>query len=226
MKMLLLCIYILAGTTLVIYLLIHPNVFSVLYPEVFRLDKEQVSSTLHESMMKNKAPICSEIQDCDLIPGDILLRRYVTERTKLFDRIIHPYFTHTAFYLGDDRLAEAVGSEKNSEDDIQINTLSRGDWMDEQIEGFVIIRPTYTADQLDSIKIGLAQIAEDPEYIFGLPRKGNKKTTCADMIYKQLQDENLIPISNTQVPKIITPDYLFWLATQHPLNFEVVDFNL
>jgi len=153
-----------------------------------------------------------------------LIRRYITSRTWLVDKLAHPYFTHSAFYLGSDQLVEAVGTEKYSKDDIQIDILSKSDWLNFDVNNFVVIRPKNYSQKLDKIKSNLINIAEDPEYIFGLPEQGYKRTTCADLIFEQLFHENVIRVSN--VPNIITPDYLFWLAINNPADFEIVGYNI
>ena len=75
---------------------------------IFRLSPYDVSLRLPHSPSS-----CTHISECDLLPGDILIRRYITSRTTVFEHIIHPYFTHSAFYMGNDQIAEAVGSEEN-----------------------------------------------------------------------------------------------------------------
>ena len=189
------------------------------YVNIFRLSKNQVFVSLSD-----KTSQCRKIADCTLLPGDILIRRYITERTWIFDKFIHPYFTHSAFYLGNDQIVEAVGTEKNPEDEIQIATLSKSDWLDIRVNNFVIIRPKYSIAQLNTVNENLKKIAEDPDYKFGLPKIGYKRTTCADLISKQLIDTNIINVSSTS--KIITPDYLFLLAVNNPVNFNIVGYNI
>lgn len=189
------------------------------YVNIFRLSQNQISVSLFDRTSQ-----CRKIADCNLLPGDILVRRYITERTRIFDKFIHPYFTHSAFYLGNDQIVEAVGTEKNPEDEIQIATLSKSDWLDISVNNFVIIRPKYSITKLDTIKENLKRIAEDPDYKFGLPQIGYKRATCADLISKQLIDANIINVSSTS--KIITPDYLFSLAVNNPVNFDIVGYNI
>lgn len=192
--------------------------FNKIYSSIFRLSYSQINSSLVGIEAK-----CKKISDCELLPGDILIRRYITSRTWLFDKIAHPYFTHLAFYLGDDRLVEAVGKEKNPKDDIQIAILSKSDWLNSDINNFVIIRPKNYSNKLDTIKNNLKNIAEDPNYVFGLPEGGRKKATCADLIFNQLRIENIIVTSDA--PRIITPDYFFWLTKESPKDFEIIGYN-
>jgi len=189
------------------------------YNSIFRLSSAQISNSLN-----NEVPQCKKIIDCKLLSGDILIRRYITKRTWLVDKLAHPYFTHSAFYLGNDQIVEAVGTEKNSKDDIQIGILSKSDWLNFDVDNFVIIRPKNYSLKLDVIKSNLKNIAEDSDYIFGLPKQGNKKATCADLIFQQLLDENIVHVSNA--PKIITPDYLFSVAKNNPDDFEIIGFNI
>lgn len=206
------------GITLIAFIF---GIYSVreFYLNIFRLSKDQVLVSLSD-----KTSQCRKIADCNLLPGDILIRRYITKRTWLVDKLAHPYFTHTAFYLGDNQLVEAVGTEKNSEDDIQIGILSKSDWLNLDVDNFIIIRPKNYSLKLDVIKSNLKNIAEDSDYIFGLPKQGYKKATCADLIFKQLLDENIIHVLNEQ--KIITPDYLFSVARNNPNDFEIIGFNI
>ncbi len=188
------------------------------YNNFFRLSLAQVSDLL----IKNKSQ-CEKISDCVLLPGDILIRRYVTERTWIVDKLAHPYFTHAAFYLGDGQLIEAVGTEKNTENDIQITTLSKSDWLNSDIEEWVVIRSKNITPKLNSINTNLINIAKDEEYVFGLPKPGDKKYTCADLIFSQLKENELVNIFNA--PKIITPDYLFF-TTINDSNFKVVGYHI
>lgn len=189
------------------------------YKNIFRLSSIQVSNSV--AAIK---PQCKKISDCKLLPGDILIRRYINKRTWLVDKLTHPYFTHSAFYLGDDQIAEAVGTEKNSDDDIQIAILSKSDWLNLDLNNFVIIRPKNYSLKLEIIKSNLKNIVEDSDYIFGLPKQGYKKATCADLIFQQLLDQKIICVSN--VPKIITPDYLFWVTKNNPTDFEIIGYNI
>ena len=183
----------------------------------FRLTKVQVEEALSGKRL------CQSITICPLQPGDILLRRYITPKTKDFDRYLHPYFTHSAFYLGEGEIVEAVGTEKRKEDEILVENMSDTDWKDRAIEKLVVIRPHYTKGVLNRIKTNLVSIASDPEYRFGLPKAGNKMTTCADLIFKQLYLQRIIPTS-TQT-KIITPDYLFWTLIKNTNDFETINYT-
>lgn len=190
-----------------------------LYSNMFRLSSYQVSTSLHRVTTK-----CKKIRDCNLSPGDILIRRYVTERTRVFDKLAHPYFTHAAFYLGNDKIVEAVGTERKPENEIQIATLSKSDWFDTELTSFVIVRPKYSTGTLEDISKSLVNVANDSDYKFGLPEVGEKRTTCADLIFKQLVDKNIITISNS--PEVTTPDYLFSLAMNNPSTFHVEGYSI
>ena len=74
--------------------------------------------------MQKGAVECHELSKCQLIPGDILIRKHATERTRLFEVLFNPYFTHTAFYYGDGQIIEAVGNESNSVDDVRMDNFS------------------------------------------------------------------------------------------------------
>jgi hypothetical protein len=205
--------------TALFFLLSGVNLAYRTYSSIFRLSINQISNSLPVL-----ASHCKIINDCKLLPGDILIRRYITQRTWLVDKLAHPYFTHSAFYLGDDQIVEAVGTEKNPEDEIQTAILSKSDWSDIDVKNFVVIRPQYTGTELKIIKDNLKKIAGDPDYKFGLPGSGYKRATCADLIFNQLLNERVISISNS--PEIITPDYLFSLATKNPDKLEIVGFSI
>ncbi len=204
------------GSILAVLLCVSIRVHK-LYFNIYRLSVYQISDS-----MSNVIPQCTKISDCKLLPGDILIRRYITQRTRLIDKLAHPYFTHSAFYLGNDQIIEAVGTEKNPIDDIQIAKLSTSDWMNTDIESFVIVRPSYSPRQLNSMEIDLQSIAKDPDYIFGLPKLGYKRTTCADLILKELLTENVVTAQ--KVPWIITPDFLFSLASENRSSFNIVGY--
>jgi hypothetical protein len=189
------------------------------YNSFFRMSSNQISDYLSDASSR-----CKKISDCKLLPGDILIRNYITQRIWFVDKLLNLYFTHSAFYLGDDKIVEAVGPEKDPQNDVQVITLSSSDWLNSDINNFVIIRPKNYSWKLDRIKRNLKYIAEDPEYRFGLPAWGFKRATCADLIFKQLLNEDIVSAST--VPEIVTPDYLFSLAENNPNNFEIVGFNI
>ncbi|OGI94541.1 hypothetical protein A3A03_01595 [Candidatus Nomurabacteria bacterium RIFCSPLOWO2_01_FULL_40_18] len=206
-------------SVILVFIIFGVNFFYKFYNDIFRLSSRQIQETL-----STKISSCKKIIDCKLLEGDILIRRYITERTWLVNKLAHPYFTHSAFYLGNDQIVEAVGTEKNPEDEIQIATLSKSDWFNNDVENWVIVRPKNITQKFNVIKNNLINIAKDKEYVFGLPEQGHKKFTCADLIFNQLKENSLVNISNA--PKIISPDYLFSLAVQNPTNFEVVGYNI
>ncbi len=189
------------------------------YKKIFRLSYDEVTNSLTNDVFQ-----CVKIIECKLLPGDILIRRYITQRTFLFNKLANPYFTHSAFYLGDDQIVQAVGKEKNRDDDIKIEKLSKSDWFNFDMNNFVIVRPKNYNNKLDIIKNNLINIAQDKDYIFGIPKKENKKLTCADLIFKQLFSENIVNIQN--IPDMITPDYLFFMANNNQSDFEIVGYNV
>lgn len=189
------------------------------YNNLFRLSYNQVKNSLSEN-----SSICNKISECNLIPGDILIRRYLTKRTNLTTFLLHPYFTHVAFYLGNNQLVEAMGMERNSNDEIKISSFSNSDWLDSGIESFVIIRPNYSSEQLNIIENNLITIANDQEYKFGFSWQGGKRTTCAKIIFDQLLSEKIFNVSN--INEDITPDYLFWVLKNHSKNTKMIGFKI
>jgi len=197
------------------------SIYSVcsVYLDIFRLSPKEISFSL-----SNTTRHCEKIRDCPLLPGDILVRRYITDRTRLFERVLHPYFTHSAFYMGNDKIAEAVGTEKNPADDIQVAEFSKSDWFDSDIESFVIIRPKNYNGKFEKVKEDLEKVAEDPDYRFGLPKHGKKTTDCADFIVTPLLEEGIFAFLNA--PQYINPDYLFSTAIQSQSDFEIVGYRI
>jgi hypothetical protein len=158
-----------------------------------------------------------------LLPGDILIRRYITKRTWLFDTLAHPFFTHVAYYVGGDQIVEAVGTEKQSKDDIQVTQLSGSDWFNDDVRTFVIMRPKDSESEVADMSSALIRVANDPDYTFGLPEVGHKRTTCADLVYEQLRTEDLV--TSRMVPEIITPDYLYWATRYGSKDFDVLGYS-
>lgn len=212
-------IILMIGISLFLIILGIYNLSFNFYKRIFRLSFNEVKNSLISNV-----PMCTKIVECKLLSGDILIRRYITQRTFLFNKLANPYFTHSAFYLGDDQIVQAVGKEKNRDDDIKIEKLSKSDWFNFDMNNFVIVRPKNYNNKLDIIKNNLINIAQDKDYIFGIPKKENKKMACADIIFRQLFDENIINTQN--IPEIITPDYLFFMASNSRNDFEIIGYNI
>lgn len=180
------------------------------------LNSAQVVATL-----QNISQNCTSLENCDLQPGDMLLRRYITSQTALYNVLIHPYFTHSAMYIGNDRIVEAVGIErKQGTNEVQISKLSKSDWMHSGIQSFVVIRPKYPPGALSEIRDSIAHIAEDDNVRFGFSPVHNKSTTCSALIYSELRLGHVIDATST--PPLITPDQLYWLAYSNPDTFTTV----
>lgn len=205
---------------ILILLLVSVQAVQSLYLSIFRLSPDQVASVL-----QNTTSECTTIGRCQLLPGDIFIRRYITKRTWIVDKVAHPYFTHSAFYLGNGELVEAVGQERNPSDEIRISQLAGSDWLDRGVESWVVIRPKKYFNQLEKIKATLIEIAADPVYQFGLPSEGMKMASCADLIYHPLADAGVLPIADTALPTI-TPDYLFWTTASHPGDFQIIGYAM
>jgi len=195
---------------------IHQN-FQPIF-ESFNLSPKQVSSVL-----LGLHPQCKNIKDCKLEKGDILIRRYITQRTWLINKLANPFFTHSAMYLGDDEIIEATGYEKDPKDEIRISSFSKSDWQDFGIESWVIVRVKNVTSKMPEIRKSLEIIADDPEYRFGLPKEGYKRLSCSDLILNTLISEGVVEVRDK--PKIITPDYLFWLAFNNSDSFEIVGYS-
>jgi hypothetical protein len=194
----------------------HMSDFST---DIFRLSSQQVRETLSDDSSS-----CKKLRDCTLQPGDILIRRYITERTWLVDALVHPFFTHSAFYVGNDKIVEAVGKERDPSDEIRIATLSQSDWYNSDLKNWVIIRPTTLGTNIVALRGSFSTIAEDNEYTFGLPEQGKKRFTCADLILSQFARYGVVDSSDA--PSIVSPDYLFWKTTRNSTIFTVIGYHL
>lgn len=190
------------------------------YKSVFRLSFEQTNSSLEKI-----EPQCVKFSECKLQPGDIIVRRYITMVTDLFSKTLNPYFTHSAIYLGDDELFEALGNYLEPEDQIQITKLSESDWMKGDMKNFAIIRPKNLGDKFPKIDLNLREIANNPDYIFGLLDETKKTASCSDVILKELIDKKVV-VNLSNQPWVITPDYLFWITLNDKSNFEIVGYSV
>jgi hypothetical protein len=190
-----------------------------LYNSVFRLTKEELVGYTKDVPVQ-----CRKFSNCKLMPGDILIRRYVTQKTQLLDQFFHLYFTHAAVYLGNDELFEVIGGDETPQDQIIVMPLNKSRWINEDMSNFVIIRPKNDAAHIDSVITNLRKIAADPDYVFGLAENGNKKTSCGDIIVKVFSSEGMIKDMHDE-PKIITPDYLFLVTQRDKTNFEIIGYN-
>ncbi len=186
---------------------------------VFKISPEYVTSILQK-----KTSACKKIIDCSFVEGDILVRRYITKRTWLIDKFTKPFFTHSAMYLGSNKIVEAVGNEKITQDEIVISDLTTTDWYDAGVESWVIIRPKNISNKMAKIKGELENIASDPEYSFGIPIKNRKQLSCSDLVLNPLISNNVIKITST--PELITPDYIFWLGVNDTEDFEVFGYYI
>jgi hypothetical protein len=183
---------------------------------VFTLSQQQVAR-----LWPQGAVSCRQLVNCQLRAGDILIRRHATQRTRLFQALFKPYFTHAAFYYGDGQLVEAVGTESNRANDIQVDNFFSSDWSTDSLEAWVVIRPEIEPKTIQLIRNNLKTIADDPSYTFGL---GDKKTSCAEIIFDQFVINRII-IRDKYMPRVITPDFLFQYALQRPGLFTVIGYN-
>lgn len=218
------CVVIFALTLRSKYIYFYKSLHLLTSQEVANIIKSKIDSKNNEEIntkyvshvsyvLSDKEALCKNIKTCDLHDGDVLIRRYVTDKTRLLDRTLHPYYTHTAFYIGDGYIVEAIGNEQNKEDDIVKEKINMSDWYDSEIPSFIILRPKYDKETLIQINNELTDIANNNKYAFGLPSDGikdNKKTYCSYLIYDELITHRIIIDRGTKTNKrFISPDYLF-----------------
>lgn len=187
---------------------------------IYTTDISEVAHTLN-----NRTRTCTVFRKCDLLEGDILIRRLKTERTHFITTFSDAYFTHVATYIGENSIVEAVGNEKDNDDEILVSSLNILEWGNKEAQ-WVIIRPSITPEAVNVLTHNLKQIANDNSYTFGLTRNQSrsKKRTCADLVFYNLLNEGLIDIQDT--PTIIPPDYLFSVLIQNKDTFELVGSNI
>ena len=190
------------------------------YKSIFRLSYEEIHTSLEKTPTQ-----CKKFKDCKLLPGDIFVRRYVTNFTDVVDVMFNPYFLHSAIYLGNDEMFEVWGSREPLENQIVISKLSKSDWLNNDMTNFVIFRPKNYYGKLDKIISEFKNIANDPDYVYGTYNEKNKKASCADVILKKLEGDGILTKSQNE-PRIITPDYLFWAIKNDGSNFDVIGYNI
>jgi hypothetical protein len=159
--------------------------FALFYFSLFRLTSAQVDALLQKSSgeynlqlnlsnksnslnTQNQPNLCTSIKDCEFMPGDMLIRRYITEDTERFEKVMRPFLTHSTFYIGNGEVVEAVGSKPDIKDEVVKEPLHSTDWMNSDIEKWVIVRPLFIKPHIQEITKSLKDIADDPDYGFGL----------------------------------------------------------
>lgn len=187
--------------SLIIIITIFSIVYIIIYSNLFRLNRENVKNTF------NTKPTCDTINKCNLLPWDILIRRYITKRTKIMDEYLNLYFTHSAIYYWNNIIIEATGKEENKKDDVIKHSIYKTDWLDDEIESWVIIRPKYDKKITNKILNKLDNIAKDPNYSFWISIFWDK-TSCSDLIFKVIYENNVY--NNIEKPYFITPDFLYY----------------
>ena len=165
-------------------------------------------------LLTTNSKTCANILDCNLLPGDILIKRQLTERTTVVANIFDMYFTHTALYIGENQIIEARGTDKNKQSEIVQNHLSFTDWVDPEIETLFVLRPTNaSAEEITAAIKHAGLIAGSEEYIFGygFNMSSSKRQYCSGLIWNIYQQAGYL----TQFHKpVIFPDDLFSMATK------------
>ncbi len=178
------------------------------------------------SLQKEDVPVskilqkCNELNKCRLEKGDILIRRYMTKNVWLLTKFTHPHFTHSAIYIGNNEIIEASGKEKDRSLDIRIINIDKSDWLQNDIEEIAIFRPILSEQSTVRIIDPLTTIANDPDYYFGLHKFDAKRSTCAELIYDQLQSQGLV--HDADYNDKVTPDFLFHNLINQKDKFELV----
>ncbi|MBP9758135.1 hypothetical protein KBD45_00430 [Candidatus Dojkabacteria bacterium] len=155
---------------------------------------------------------CINLLDCDLAPGDILIKRQITDRTNFISKLYGLYFTHAAMYVGDDNIVEARGKEKNKSEEIWLTNINNTEWVSNEIESFIVLRvKNSTYSKLKTSIEFIKQIANDDSYVFGFDNdiSQSKEQYCTGLIWKAY---NFADILGDPPNKFISPDSIVDMA--------------
>lgn len=190
------------------------------YNSIYRLNYDRVFS-----LIKNSKPECTKLSECKLREGDIVMRRYVTQFNQIYDTLLNPYLTHTGYYLGKDQLFEAFGNIPDIKNQITISRFSGSDWLDQDMKNFIVARPKIINESIRSASQKLRDVANDPQYVFGILDEKAKTASCSDIILKTLVDNGIVSLSEP-LPKLISPDYLLWVIYNNSEKFDFIGYDI
>ncbi len=166
-------------------------------------------------ILSGKNPACDSADTCaidraNLKKGDILMRRYVNDSTRLPLMVFKNYFSHVAAYVGDGMIVEAVGNMPDNADEVTLVELEKSDWIldKDKAEAAVIFRPRFDQGAIDGFSESLKLAASNSQFHFGIRKPdGMDRTTvmCTTIVTDALEEQGMIE----RMPYVIAPDYLF-----------------
>jgi hypothetical protein len=161
--------------------------------------------------------VCESVDKCDLLAGDILIKRDLTNRTYLIAKLFGLYFTHSAIYLGSGEVLEARGYEKNSQDEILVSPWEESGWATKGNE-IIVIRPVVDPYLIEEVVQKGREIASDHRYHFKLGPFGKEEygLNCTELVWDLYSDAGYL---DPYQEKYLTPDYLFSYARANPSKF-------
>lgn len=129
------------------------------------------------------------LDTCNLQPGDILLEKGDTIEDDLIS--IGSYFNHTALYLGNQEVAEAIGVTQNRVNDVLVRPIKQSAWWREGIQDWVVMRPNVSAEVISSAIRYARKKAADPKVVYNLSilppgpsREDERLFYCSKLVWK------------------------------------------
>lgn len=159
----------------------------------------------------------SGLDMCELEKGDILAERG-SSWFNYFIWIGGSYYTHTGLYLGDGRLAEAVGYRDDDSEEVTEGPITETSfWKGDGVKDWAVVRPS-AADTVKSSAVTYAagKAAEDG-VVFDIyaSREDEKKFYCSKLAWKAYKQAGVDLEANRGLlssfnDKWVTPDDLYY----------------
>ncbi len=201
-----------------VVILVFISAACIFSPSVYSLQKAD-----HNSRIRFARDGCtsSMISACDLHAGDILLKRELTDSTAIPSRVYNLHFTHAALYMGNDLILEAKGFDTNKANEISLSHKAATQWVSKEMEDWIVLRPAAEVSTINDVISLVNKYASSPHLKFGFTRNALDDTVayCSQLIWKIYYEAQYSlgePYSG-----IITPDYIFHLASLDPLRIDI-----
>jgi len=207
--------------------LVSTGIYTVLVDDTFSSSLGSYTlalQCLNTACAANPPPACgvqaNGLNTCELQPGDILLQKYNSLENLALMNVGGTYFTHAALYLGNERIAQAVGLFVPPAD--QVIEQSIESWTNPAIYDWVVIRPNTT----DAVKQSAVEYAKAKAnatapivtYSIFASRSSQQDTYCSLLIWQAYnqagvdleQDRGGTLASKILLSGLVTPDDLFY----------------